>query len=346
MVRNWSVSRVFAATLGALALTTAAEAASFSGVVVIGDSIVDSGNADAGAVLQMQSSPTPDGIYFKGRFSNGLTYADLLSRKIVQKPAKALLRSDSPVAPATNYATGGAGATLDPYRGIGVPNSVPDLAEQVNLYVNGGTVVGVPFASGLNPSALHIIHIGGNDFLAAANGIQDPAVIAANAAGSITNALNQLVAAGVNQILVANVPTVIALGAATAPQQAALFGAISFYNSSLVSAIEALNAADPANNLMLFDNDGLTNAILLDPAAFGFDPLLVGQPCVLNPVALAAGCPGYSDFDGVHPTAAVHQIFAAAAMEQLDLAPVPVPAAAPLMLAGLALLARKRLKAA
>ena len=346
MVRNWSVSRTIAATLGALALSTAAQAASFSGVVVIGDSIVDSGNANAGAILAGVPSPTPSPPYFQGRFSNGYTYADLLSLKITGDPADALLTSASPFDPEPNYATGGAGATLNPYQGMGIPDSIPDLAEQVDLYVNGGMISGIPVAPGLDGDALHVVHIGGNDFLAARLGIQDPAALAAAAAASMTTALTQLVDAGANQILVANVPSVIAFGADTPQQQAALFGAISAYNDSLNGIIQSLNLADPDNNVMLFDNDGLTNAILFDPAAFGFDPGLIGQPCILSPEALAMDCLGYTDFDSVHPTAAVHRIFAAAAMEQLGLTPVPVPAAAPLMLAGLALLARKRRKAA
>jgi hypothetical protein len=71
-------------------------AASYSGVYVFGDSLVDAGNA-----LQLaqtydyfpftslpNGAPTSAKGYYKGRFTDGYTYADLISNKFIGVPTK------------------------------------------------------------------------------------------------------------------------------------------------------------------------------------------------------------------------------------------------------------------
>ncbi|MEM9839286.1 MAG: SGNH/GDSL hydrolase family protein [Pseudomonadota bacterium] len=338
-----SFKNLLAAAAGATALlASAANAAAFSGVVVIGDSIVDSGNADAGAILAGQPSPTPSPPYFDGRFSNGFNYADLLSLALVGTPATAVLDTTNPLDLETNYATGGAGVTLDPYAG-NLPDEIPDLLDQVSLYVNGGLVSSIPVPSGLDTDALHIINMGGNDFIAASLGIQNPADISANMTIAMANALADLTNAGVSDILVSNVSTVIAARGATPTDQAALFNAITQYNTLLEVTIDNINVTAGAN-VRLFDVNAINNLILSDLEGFGFDPAFVGVPCITSPQGLATDCLGFVDFDGVHPTAAVHEIYAGFAMDALGMSEVPVPAALPLMAGGLALAWTRRAK--
>ncbi|MEM1379237.1 MAG: SGNH/GDSL hydrolase family protein [Pseudomonadota bacterium] len=335
------------AASAALTLCAAAGASTFSGVVVIGDSIVDSGNANAGSILAGTPTPTPAPPYFQGRFSNGFNYADLISLELTGSPATALLETTSPVDLQTNYAVGGAGASLDPYQGIGVPDSVPDLAEQVSLYINGGLITGIPVPSGLDTDALHIINIGGNDFIAAAAGIQDIPTLINNASVAVDAALLELVGAGANNILISNVTSLVAGRGATPADQAALAASVAAYNAFLESRIATINATNPGANVNLFDVDALTLAIVDDLPRFGFDPAFFGQACIESAAALALDCAGYTDFDGVHPTAAVHRIYAQAALDTLGISsqPVPVPGALPLMAGGLVLMWRRRQKA-
>src|SRR5690349_4382567 len=70
--------------------------ASFSGVFVFGDSVVDPGN-DLAAFNFLNSfpfslpdgAPTADKGYFEGRFSNGFNYADLVSNKLIAQATQA-----------------------------------------------------------------------------------------------------------------------------------------------------------------------------------------------------------------------------------------------------------------
>ena len=60
-----------------------AAAGPFSSLIVFGDSLIDSGNVQAVAAQLGEEDPTPAALgYFEGRFSNGPTYADLLSQEL------------------------------------------------------------------------------------------------------------------------------------------------------------------------------------------------------------------------------------------------------------------------
>jgi hypothetical protein len=73
----------------------------YSGVIVFGDSLVDSGNALGLAnwydglpfAEPVDAAPTADKGYYAGRFTNGFTVADLISNKylgIATKPVFSL----------------------------------------------------------------------------------------------------------------------------------------------------------------------------------------------------------------------------------------------------------------
>ena len=60
-----------------------AAAGPFSSVIVFGDSLIDSGNVQALSAEVGEEDPTPAALgYFEGRFTNGPTYADLLSERL------------------------------------------------------------------------------------------------------------------------------------------------------------------------------------------------------------------------------------------------------------------------
>jgi len=70
-----------------------ASGGSFTGVVVFGDSLVDSGNGLRAArsldsvpfVALPSGAPTSAKGYFEGRFTDGYNFADLVSNKLLSK---------------------------------------------------------------------------------------------------------------------------------------------------------------------------------------------------------------------------------------------------------------------
>ena len=138
----------------------------YSGVYVFGDSLVDSGNAlklaeaydDIPFTDLPNGAPTSDKGYYSGNFTNGWTFADLISNKYVSVPTKTVfpfgfndplgIFSD-PSGNNLNFAYGGAQIR----QGDEV---VPDMDDQTDAYrdaVDGDA----------DPNALHLFVFGAND---------------------------------------------------------------------------------------------------------------------------------------------------------------------------------------
>jgi phospholipase/lecithinase/hemolysin len=144
----------------------------YTAVYVFGDSLVDSGNALAlaewydGLPLQdlPEGAPTEEAGYFKGRFSNGYTFADLVANKAVGLVTKPVFPFgfedpwlDLPIAP---FASDPSGKSLNfAYGGSHIrqgDEAVPDLDGQTDAFRDA--------VDGDAPSgALYIFTTGGND---------------------------------------------------------------------------------------------------------------------------------------------------------------------------------------
>ena len=104
----------------------------YSGVYVFGDSLVDAGNAlklaqtyDYFPFTDLPSgAPTADKGYYKGRFTDGYTFADLLSNKFIGVPTK-------PVFP-FGYD--------DPYLGISFGFFSDPSGKNLNFAYGGGQI--------------------------------------------------------------------------------------------------------------------------------------------------------------------------------------------------------------
>ncbi len=195
----------------------------YTGAFVFGDSLVDSGNAlklanwygDLTFSDLPDGAPTADQGYFKGRFSNGYTFADLVANKaigLVTKPVFPFGFEDPwlgvPVAP---FASDPSGINLNfAYGGAQIRQggeAVPDLDGQTDAYrdaVDGNA----------DPNALHLITIGGNDVRALAKSGSAPvapdlahAKLDA-AADKLYTELSQLIAIGARHILITGIPDV------------------------------------------------------------------------------------------------------------------------------------------
>ena len=195
----------------------------YTAVYVFGDSLVDSGNALKLAEWYgglpftdlPEGAPTAADGYFKGRFSNGYTFADLVTNKavgLVTKPIFPYEFEDPwlgiPIAPFANdphgnnlnFAYGGAHIV----QGDEV---VPDLDAQTDAFRHA-----VDFDA--DPNALYLITIGGNDIRDLAQTGSNPVPQAEayealdDAADKLLQELKQLVEIGAHNIVITGIPDV------------------------------------------------------------------------------------------------------------------------------------------
>ncbi|PSB55437.1 SGNH/GDSL hydrolase family protein, partial [Chamaesiphon polymorphus] len=163
-------------------------AATFSQLVVYGDSLSDLGRAaDATSALPpaLKFPAYPNG---GGRFSNGPIWVEYLADKlgIDRNPVT------NPNFAAKNFAIGGATTST---VNIGQPLSSSFIGIQTQVDNN-------PIS---DPAALYVIWGGANDYLL--GGVTDPTTPVANLAGEITT----LIGLGATNILVPNLPNLGAL---------------------------------------------------------------------------------------------------------------------------------------
>lgn len=309
----------------------------YTGVYVLGDSLVDAGNA-----LKLanwygnltfsdlpEGAPTADKGYFQGRFTNGYTFADLIANKetgLVTKPVFPYGYEDPwlgiPIAP---FAGDPSGKTLNfAYGGAQIIQGsevVPDLDGQTDAFKDA--VDNRP-----DPSALYIVTIGGNDVrsLAPATGSlpSSPYAKLDAAADRLFAELASLVNAGAKNLLITGVPDVGLIPKydvnnnlrldASEEARADLATALSGYldmliRSEVVPALQALGAKVtyvPIAGPAYVTTTGQT----IDPALAAVMPILE-QLHGLASGTLATDLLDHQAvvfFDQIHPTAQTHAL--------------------------------------
>ena len=309
----------------------------YSGVYVFGDSLIDAGNALKLAKFygDLTFSDLPDGApaasdgYFEGRFSDGYTFADLISNKAIGKPTTTIFPygfewNGVPIAPWTSD-PGGNNLNFG-YGGAQVRQggeAVPDLDGQTDAFrdaVDGDAP----------PGALYLVTMGGNDVRSLAR-VDEPSTPAAEAFAALDEVvqqmiheLGQLVEDGARHFLITGIPDVGLIPAydddgvpgLSAAEQARADAATlySIYLDNLirtevVDALTDMGATVTYVPMMDYEQGGATvtggfNAVLptleslhgLAPGTLT-DRLLEHQNLVF--------------FDQVHPTAQVHALFGA-----------------------------------
>jgi len=285
--------RLAGAVALALGCAGAAQAQQFSGFIVFGDSLSDSGNI---AIAQ----GLPPGNSFT-------TNPDPVAAEIIA--AFFGLPGGPSLGGGLNFAWGGSCANaLGPCL-----NPVPNIPTQVSQYLatTGGRA---------DPNALYSIWGGANDIFAtltlAPGNAQANTVAAATA---YVQQIARLQAAGANYIVVYNLPN---LGATPqfggTPNASSVSQITVVYNSALNAGLATLG-----NGIIPINTFGLISEITANPGRYGFTNI-TGQACGVGSSSVACGPAGsglpftypagannnFLFADGVHPTGAAHRILA------------------------------------
>lgn len=302
---------MFRISMACAALTLAAaptSAQSFGNLFVFGDSLVDAGNARIARLAAGGQDPAPPSLgYFEGRFSNGLNFADFLSRDLFGTTTTASL------AGGMNFSVGGA-----QFSEV-VGDASPSFLEQIDAFE----------ASGLSFSAdsLVLVTFGGNDVRREVARLATVPAYAPDLTATLQAfdaGLTELFTLGARNVLITGLPDVGQIPAITTLGVPALSFAgtqLSFGLNQVLGAQTAAIASRTGYDLRFSDLFGFQQQLYADPGAYGLPPLDTAQAC-LNVPGAAPSCDGFVYFDPIHPTSQVHR---AIADDLTRLAAVPEP---------------------
>lgn len=302
-------TRVLAGAIAAtLLFSTAASAAQFSKVVIIGDSLSDAGNLS----LALYPSIQPP-----NRFTTnpGFTAPEMVASGLGLPVTASLLGG-------TDYAFGGAGLVNNSAAG-----PIPTLPQQLQMYLaaNGGAA---------DPHALYQVWGGANDIFYLTATSTDPNVLAAGtltAAQTELGLIGSLQTAGAKYAVVYNLPDIGKTPSGLAGGAAASAGATqlsALYNGELNIGLNQLSAK--GMNIIPVNAFALVNEVIANPSAYGFtnvtapacgataSSLVCGPVGSGLPYTYAAGTDQtYLFADGVHPTQAADRLLSQAVLAEI-----------------------------
>lgn len=323
--RRWmSAASLLVATAFSAPAQAGVAISPYSGLVVFGDSLSDSGN-NAAVLFNAPFSlaPTPPSAIIGNTFvafapSSAGTYSD--GPVWVDAVAAALLGSSFPARASllggTNYASGGAETSLNtPVPGF--PGATTfSLQSQVSFFLSTTAVV--------DSSALYVVQGGANNVrrLLATGAALDPLTVAQEAAAyasDVGGLVDQLQTAGAQNIIVWNTPN-----AGLTPEVLS-FGPVASFLATSVS-----NQFNNALATRLVGEVGVQTFDIAGAFGAGAGFTNVTDACGNN----AAGC-GLNPlfWDGIHPTAAAHALIAQGVLALA--VPVPEPSTYAMLLMGL-----------
>ncbi|CAF1112242.1 unnamed protein product [Adineta steineri] len=204
----------------------------FKNIIIFGDSYTDTGNVYKLTRRAWPLSPP----YHRGRYCNGPNWVDQLRGSSVK-----------------NYAYGSATTDSNFVQGYTIGNvPVPGIRQQVQNYMKGWNS---RFVS--RPDTLHIVWIGGNDFIFNHSALPNLVV------PSLMNSINDLVAKDAKNILVVDqVPAqYIPAGLALAPP-AELAYLTAMYNTLLNASLHSIQQQYPQTSIHIFSINALVTKVV------------------------------------------------------------------------------------
>jgi phospholipase/lecithinase/hemolysin len=301
MSLSLSLKRALSLALVLSSLSAVAQAASFSSVVVYGDSLSDNGNFFA-------ATGQPGAPYYQGRRSNGPVAVEQLAAALGT--------------PLVDFAWIGATTGIGNFADGGTPTnsgafSLPGM--QVEFAATHAALG--PFLA----NGLFVVWGGPNDYLSPSPLDLTPAAVISRAVGDELGIVAGLELLGAHSILVPGMadlgltPFFRSLGPVEAAEASAFTDA---FNAALRSSLPP--------GVLFYDTSALIRATVADPGAYGFTN--VTDPC-FNGITVCANPSQYLFFDSFHPTTAADRFVA----DGFLAAAVPEPSSLALMLGGLVL---------
>ena len=284
-----------------LVCANATNAASiYSTLYFLGDSLMDTGSlVSPGSFLNPSYTSPP---YAPGRFSNGPTWVETFAGDL-----------GFPVIwGVNNFAVGGAvSADLTSTSTIG-------------QLIHGGSQTDAVLAAspgGVDPNALYVIGMGGNDFLNAPGGIS-PAALADSILDNIEAGIQTLQAFGAQHFLLMNSPDISVSSSFSNAERPGVRATAQLFNAEMNNRFGA--------DHLIFDSLGFIDSLmptLLDAGGnVGISPGTEGaRVCLSDPGCNPAGdTSAYLLFDSVHPTREVHEALGHAVAAAVVI-PLPAP---------------------
>jgi outer membrane lipase/esterase len=276
----------------------------YSGIVIFGDSLSDTGNIPRFFGIDVPGPP-----YYKFMFSNGPVYGTYLD---------GLLGISAPL---QDYAIGG--ATSGSSNVGGLPGN--PLIGLPNAGVNGEITLYLASHPHPDPNQLFIVFAGGNDYLNLISGtppaqfpalLQSPTGPVTVTVANIVADVTRLAAAGVRNFVVPNLPD---LGdtpsnngsPVTASEGLAL---TQTHDQALAQAMYKLQQQLHVN-ITIVDNYSVLNDIVANPGKYGITN--TKDQCLQNAACVSQHLP-YLFWDGVHPTGQVQAALADLFLSSLD----------------------------
>lgn len=306
--------------------STVAIAAKPTSVTFLGDSLSDTGNADALMSLYGLLDLTPSPPYAANVASDGPVWSTYFANAI-GRPDDAAPALISPagrnyaIATARTGTSGASGFPLGMLNQVGLVDSKKQAADATGLYALFGGANDIFDAAGLsNP--------------------RDRETAVTQAVFNLSSISQALYQRGARNFLIPNLPDLGKTPAGQASDAATLTHLSERFNEVLTDYLSLLRVQLPGTTFYDLSVDTLYANLLADVAegAKKFGLTNVTIPC------LAGGAPscGVSVFaDDRHPTSAVHKLISDAAYDRvvsgIDVAPVPEPSETVLMLCGLGL---------